>query len=97
MPRLPREWPDPPLVLRHSSKRIFGTWQDDYDVMSGDRIVGRTFKSTNAPQDRPWMWVITGELIVLALASNGFAPTLQEAKTAFAEHWRKWLALKHCD
>jgi hypothetical protein len=60
--------------LRHSSNRIFGTWEDDYDVMSGDRIVGRIFKSTNAPRDRPWMWVITGELVVLAVASNGFAP-----------------------
>jgi hypothetical protein len=48
-----REWPDPPLVLRHSSKRIFGTWEDDYDVMSGERIVGRIFKSHSAPKDKP--------------------------------------------
>jgi hypothetical protein len=28
------------------------------------------------------------------LPSHGFAATLDEAKAAFAETWRKWLALK---
>jgi hypothetical protein len=28
------------------------------------------------------------------LPSHGFAVTLDEAKAAFAETWRKWLALK---
>jgi hypothetical protein len=39
-------------------------------------------------------WAITGVVVMSELASHGFARTLQEAKAAFAEHWRKWLSLK---
>jgi len=87
---MPRKWPDPPLVLRHSSKRTSAIWgEDDYDVMSGERVVGRIFRSINAPQDRPWMWAITGAAVAPTVASHGFEPTLQQARAAFAEHWRK--------
>jgi hypothetical protein len=40
------------------------------------------------------MWTITGAVVAPAVPSHGFAPTLAEAKTAFAAHWRRWLALK---
>jgi hypothetical protein len=53
---MPRKWPEPPLVLRHASKRPFGTWdRDDYDVMSGKEVVGRIFKSKSAPRDKSWI------------------------------------------
>jgi hypothetical protein len=85
-----------PLRLRHSSKRVSGTWSaDDYDVMSGEEVVGRIFKSHSAPKDKPWMWAITGVVVISGLASHGFAPTRQAAKTAFAEHWRRWISLNN--
>jgi hypothetical protein len=59
---------------------------------SGHRAIGRIFRSNSAPQDQPWMWTITGAVVMPAGPSHGFAATLAEAKTAFAEHWRTWLA-----
>jgi hypothetical protein len=56
--------------------------------------IGRIFRSNSAPQDRPWMWTITGAVVMPAVPSHGFAPTLAEAKTTFATHWRRWLALR---
>ncbi len=85
------------LVLRHASKRPSGTWSDDdYDVMSGDRAVGRIFRpGAGAPPDRPWMWTITQAVVVPAMASHGFAATIDEAKSAFADHWRKRQSIVH--
>jgi hypothetical protein len=67
---------------------------DDYDVMSGDRAIGRIFRSASAPQDRPWMWTITGAVVMPRVPSHGFSATLEEAKAAFATHWRTWLACR---
>jgi hypothetical protein len=84
------------LVLRHASKRSSGSWRpDDYDVSSGDRGIGRIFHAgAGVPADRPWMWTITGAIVAPALPSHGFAASLEEAKAAFAETWRVWLALQ---
>jgi hypothetical protein len=36
------------LLLPHASRRRPGGWhQDDYDVMSGDRAIGRIFRSNS--------------------------------------------------
>jgi hypothetical protein len=67
---------------------------DDWDVLDGEGAIGRIFRSSSAPQDRPWMWTITGAVIAPRLPSHGFAATLDEAKTAFAQTWRQWLALQ---
>jgi hypothetical protein len=65
-------------------------------VMSGEtRVVGRIFHAgAGDPPNKPWMWTITAAVVMPAVRSHGFAATLQEAKTVFAEHWRRWLALK---
>jgi hypothetical protein len=83
-----------PLTLRRASRRRSGGWhQADYDVIRGDRAIGRILRSNSVPLDRPWMWTITGAVVMPAVPSHGFAPTLAEAKT-FATHWRRWLALQ---
>jgi hypothetical protein len=33
---------------------------DDYDLLCGERAIGRIFRSSSAPQDRPWIWTIRG-------------------------------------
>jgi hypothetical protein len=84
-----------PLTLRRArdGRATAGT-PDDYDVMGGDRAIGRIFRSASAPQDRPWMWTITGVVVMPRVPSHGFAASLQEAKAAFADTWRRGLALK---
>jgi hypothetical protein len=67
---------------------------DDWDVLDGEGAIGRVFRSSSAPQDRPWMWTITGAIVAPRLPSHGFTATLDETKTAFAGTWRRWLARK---
>ena len=71
-----------PLVLRHSSKRVSGTW-------------GAPIHKCRAgvPEDRPWMWTITGAALTSGLPSRGFCATRKEAMAALAETWRAWSAL----
>jgi hypothetical protein len=40
------------------------------------------------------MWTITAVVFAPRLPSHGFAATLDDAKAAFAETWRQWLALQ---
>jgi hypothetical protein len=84
-----------PLTLRRprDGRATVGS-PDDYDVVSGERAFGRIFRSNSAPPDRPWIWTITAAVVMPAVPSHGFAPTLAEAKTAFATHWRRWLVLR---
>jgi hypothetical protein len=90
----PRAPTSHPLTLRRPRDgRATPGSPDDYDVMSSDRAIGRIFRSSSAPHDRPWMWTITGAVVMPAVPSHGFAGTLAEAKTALADTWRRWLAL----
>jgi hypothetical protein len=81
------------LLRRARDGRATAGTPDDYDVLSEGRAVGRIFRSSSAPQDRPWMWTITGAVVAPRLPSHGFTATLDDAKMAFAQTWRKWLAL----
>ena len=84
-----------PLILRHASKRSSGTWgPDDWDVRQDGRDIGRISKPrAGVPDDQPWMWTITGAVVMPALPSHGYCASLDEAKAKFAETWRAWLAL----
>jgi hypothetical protein len=54
-----------PLTLRRPRDgRATAGNPDDYDVMSGDRAIGRIFRSNSAPPDSPWMWTITGAVVM---------------------------------
>jgi hypothetical protein len=80
---------------RHASKRSSGTWgPDDYDVIdAAGRDIARIMKErAGVPPDQPWMWTITGAVLMPALPSHGFCASLDEAKAKFAETWRAWLA-----
>jgi hypothetical protein len=82
-----------PLALRHASKRSSGTWgPDDYDVSHDGRDIGRIFMPrAEVPADYPWMWTMTGAVVMPHFPSHGFCASLEEAKAKFAETWRAWL------
>jgi hypothetical protein len=53
------------------------------------RAAGRIYRRSSAGDDAlPWFWTI----LIIAATRSGLAETLDEAKAAFAENWRKWLA-----
>jgi len=79
------------LTLRRTR---FGDYvpADDYEVMSDGRAIGRIYRPhAGAPRDLPWEWTITGAVVAPAFRNQGFEPTFEEAKTAFATTWRAWL------
>jgi hypothetical protein len=79
-----------PLILkRGSTSRPSGTWSDDdYGVLENGILVGRIFRSSGAPQDRPWMWA-SGHDGQIRRAAHGYEPTREAAMTAFAKSWRR--------
>jgi hypothetical protein len=81
------------LMLRQGRERNgHVSSRDDYDVVRGDRVVGRIFRSPTAPPDRPWMWMVTDESLKAGLPDHGFAASRHAAKNAFADTWRRGLA-----
>jgi hypothetical protein len=63
------------------------------DVIQDGRDIGRIFKpGAGVPPDHPWMWTITGAVVMPALTSHGFCASLNEAKAKFADTWRAWLS-----
>jgi len=69
------------FVLRHARFRISGHWSaNDYDVMHGDAVVGRTFRpAAGAPADTPWQWTILDPAVPPQV---GFAETREQAPYA---------------
>jgi hypothetical protein len=48
------------LILKHASaSRPSGEWSDDdYDVLTDGKMVGRIFKVHAPPVGTPWMWTL---------------------------------------
>jgi hypothetical protein len=58
-------------------------------VIQDGRDIGRIFKpGAGVPSDHPWMWIITGAVVMPTLPSHGFCASLDEAKAQFAKTWR---------
>jgi hypothetical protein len=45
------------ILKRASASRPSGEWKDDdYDVLSDGKVVGRILKAAASPVGTPWMW-----------------------------------------
>jgi hypothetical protein len=45
------------ILKRASASRPSGEWNDDdYDVLSEGKVVGRIMKAAASPVGTPWMW-----------------------------------------
>jgi hypothetical protein len=60
-------------------------YPDDYDVLDGERAIGRIFRSSSAPTDRPWMWTITGRMASSDRSPAGCAGKAKTEKEAHGE------------
>jgi hypothetical protein len=80
----------PALILRRTqAARKRGELQpDDYDVLDGDRDVGRIYLVHATDRAETWFWGISFQ--VTKRKSFGYASTLEEAKLAFRAEYEKW-------
>jgi len=80
---------DVPTLIFKSAKtsRPSGIWSDDdYDVLSEGKVVGRIFKD-DGQQGRPWFWGITHGCIEDRAPTHGHEPTREAAMAAFRKSW----------
>jgi hypothetical protein len=72
------------LSLRHIG-------ENDYTVMRDGRAIGRIRLADERTESVTWEWAINPPLPIPSWA-RGTAATLQDAKTAFQEAWRRFYA-----
>jgi hypothetical protein len=79
------------LILKRAwASRLSGQWRDDdYDVLENGVVVGRIFRPSGAPQDRPWMWGSEHSAGSVRRAAHGYEPIRAAAMAAFAKSWRR--------
>jgi hypothetical protein len=74
------------LKLRHED----GDNADYYQVYSGQVRIGTIYRAHNTPGGDKWFWGFNGVQNGPG-PFNGFVPSLDDAKIAFAKSWRGWL------
>lgn len=80
------------LILRRIGR--FRGGAEDYDVLSGDFVVGRIYRPDGPTPPEPcWHWSINGVLRGNAvIAVEGWALDRDEASASMQRHWDGWLA-----
>jgi len=76
------------LILKRASlSRSSGQWSDDdYDVISGDEVVGRIYFAT---ANDKWFWSLAYGHHEDRTPSHGHEATREDAMAAFAKSWRR--------
>lgn len=74
------------LTLVRATKIRDGEWSsDDYDVLEGNRQVGRITLTAQAPEGKPWLWTIT--VRAESAQNRGFAVSREQAMLEFNARW----------
>ena len=66
-----------------------GGGDDDFDVCSGDRVIGRIVRHPQAPNEAPWFWAITAENRKPSLTDRGYAASREGAMAQFTAQWSR--------
>jgi hypothetical protein len=72
--------------------RPSGQWQhEDYDVLADGKVIARIYeqRSLFGPPELRWFWSVTAIVPTIPNATNGHAPTLDEAKAKFRAAWER--------
>ena len=83
-----------PLTLVRASRNRDGEWSsDDYDVFEGKQLIGRITLTPQAPEGRPWFWMITARGRIPSLSDRGYAASREQAMSNFKARWDSPTAL----
>ena len=92
-----RAWRQPiqPLKLR-STGLGHGVYKDniDYDVFSGEWLIGRIYERNGFPDAVRFFWSLHGVALTRCArhsAPDGHTPSLEAAKAEFKSNWLRWL------
>jgi hypothetical protein len=79
------------LILKRASvSRPSGEWKDDdYDVLSDGKVVGRIFKAAASPVGASWMWTLVFGYYEDRSPTYGYEADREAAMKAFAKSWRR--------
>jgi hypothetical protein len=79
------------LILKRASlSRPSGEWKDDdYDVLSDGKVVGRIFKAAASPIGAAWMWTLAFGYHEDRSPTHGYEADREAAMKAFAKSWRR--------
>jgi len=74
------------LTLVRAGKTAEGEWSaDDYDVLEGNRPIGRITLRTQAPQGMPWFWMLTARPD--SAENQGYAVSREQALKELRARW----------
>jgi hypothetical protein len=74
------------LSLTRAVKTREGEWSaDEYDVLEGNRRVGRIALTAQGPQGMPWLWEITAR--PESTQNRGYAVSCEQAMREFKARW----------
>jgi hypothetical protein len=75
------------LILKRASASLpCGEWyDDDYDVLSDDIVVGRISNAAASPVGTQWMWTLAFGYHDYRTPTHGYEATREAAMAAFAK------------
>jgi hypothetical protein len=77
------------ILKRASASRPSGECKDDdYDVLSDGKVVGRILKAAASPVGAPWMWSLAYGYHKDRSPTHGYEAD-RKAMKAFARSWRR--------
>jgi hypothetical protein len=80
-------WFKPRSILWFRTTR---RWKDDdYDVLSDGKVVGRIFKAAASPVGAEWMWTLAFGYHEDRTPTHGYEADREAAMKAFAKSWRR--------